>query len=448
MTKFQIRNAVALLAAIALGIPAAAQDLRPAEKHYGPPKAEYSPYVEDHFPTNVYFGDTHLHTSWSVDAGMGGATLGPEEAYRVARGEVVTSHSGWKVKLIRPLDWVVVADHAENIGLADFIRRSDPIVLANETGKKWHDMVKAGNGYDAFLEWLRSPDKDLIDEPKMMQTAWELVTKNADEFYQPGVFTTFHGFEWTSHPNGNNLHRNVIFRDGVNRTRLVLPFSQYDSPDPEDLWTYLADYEEKTGGRVLAIPHNGNFSNGLMFDVETLVTKEPLTNDYAQRRARFEPLYEVTQIKGDGETHPQLSPDDEFADFETLDAGNLSGSQAKTLEMLPREYARAALRVGLRLEKELGKNPFKFGMIGSTDAHNSHCLPHAKKTILARRISSSLTLSVTSTCSLRVRYPSFRFWQPISVPPVSPQYGHAKIPVRRSGMQWRARRSMRLQALG
>ncbi|MEM9018515.1 MAG: DUF3604 domain-containing protein, partial [Verrucomicrobiota bacterium] len=172
-------------------------------------------------------------------------------------------------------------------------------------------------------------------------------------------------------PGGNNLHRNVIFRDGIDRTGQVYPFSQYDSADPEDLWDYMAAYEEKTGGQVLAIAHNGNLSNGLMFDVETLTTKEPLDKDYATMRARYEPLYEVTQIKGDGEAHPLLSPHDEFADFETLDAGNISGSVAKTREMLPGEYARSALLRGLLFEKEIGVNPFKFGMVGSTDAHNA-----------------------------------------------------------------------------
>ena len=345
-----------------------AQDLHITKEDFKQPKKEYSPYLEDHYPQNVYFGDTHLHTSWSTDAGMGGAKLGPDEAYRIARGEEVTSFSGWKFKLIRPLDFIVVADHSENLGLADFIRRSDPIILANERGKKWHDLVKAGKGYDAFLEWLRSDKKDLINEPIMMKTVWAKVVKNADKYYQPGVFSTFHAYEWTSMPDGNNLHRVVIFRDSGDKTSQILPYSMYDSVDPEDLWKYLAAYEEKTGGQVLAIPHNGNLSNGLMFDSVTYKGK-PLTKSYALTRSRWEPLYEVTQMKGDGETHPILSPDDEFADFENLDVGNLSGKVAKTNAMLPKEYGRSALKEGLRLEEKLGVNPYKFGMIGSTDAH-------------------------------------------------------------------------------
>jgi hypothetical protein len=301
---------------------------------------------------------------------MIGSTLGPDVAYRIARGETVTSHLGWQVKLIRPLDFLVLADHAENLGLADFIKRSDPLILANETGKRWHDLVKAGKGYDAFLEWLRAGATDLINEPRMAEVVWDRVTDNADRYNQPGSFTAFHGFEWTSHPGGNNLHRVVVFRDGKERTSRVIPYSQFDSVDPEDLWEYLKNYEATTGGRALAIPHNGNLSNGLMFALETYSGKR-LTEEYAQTRTRYEPLVEVTQQKGDGETHPLLSPDDAFADFETLDNGNLNGTKAKTPEMLPAEYAREALKQGLRLEQRLGTNPFKFGMVGSTDNHTA-----------------------------------------------------------------------------
>ncbi len=350
--------------------PALAQDVLPPRDLVTAPRAEYSPYADDYFPNRVFFGDTHLHSSWSTDAGMAGATLGPDVAYRVSRGEEVTSHLGWRVRLVRPLDFLVLADHAENLGLADFIRRSDPIILANETGKRWHDLVKSGNGMDAFLEWLRAGSVDMINEPRMAESVWARVVENADKYYQPGVFTTFHGFEWTSHPDGNNMHRVVIFRDGADRTSQVLPYSQFNSTDPEDLWAYMAAYEEQTNGRILSIPHNANLSNGLMFDVETY-SGQPLTEAYVRTRIHFEPLVEVTQMKGDGEAHPFLSPDDEFADFETLDAGNISGMFAKTPEMLPKEYARSALLEGLRLGERLGTNPFKFGMIGATDSHTA-----------------------------------------------------------------------------
>ncbi len=365
-----MKSLMRVVAIAALVVPSAAiaQDLQVPKEDVKDQKKEYSPYLEDHYPDRVLFGDTHLHSSWSTDAGMVGATVGPDDAYRVSRGEEITAYSGWKVKLIRPLDFVVLSDHAENLGLADFIRRSDPILLANKTGKKWHDWNKAGKGYDAFLEWLRSDKEDLIKEPRMMQSVWAKVVVNADKYYQPGIFTTFHSFEWTSMPDGNNLHRVVIFRDAGDKTSQILPYSMYDSVDPEDLWAYMAGYEKKTGGQVLAIPHNGNLSNGLMFDVETYSSK-PLTKAYAEARRSYEPLYEVTQMKGDAEAHPLLSPDDEFADYENLDAGNISGKVAKTPDMLPREYGRAALKEGLRQAQKLGVNPFKFGMIGSTDAH-------------------------------------------------------------------------------
>jgi len=365
-----MRSVLALGIAFMFSTPSLAMDVNPAKEDVKPPKKEYSPYVEDHFPNNVYFGDTHLHTSWSADIGMVGATLGPEEAYRVSRGETVTAHSGWKVKLIRPLDFLVLADHSENLGVADFIRRSDEICLANKGCKRWHDLNKAGKGYEAFLEWVRSDKEDLIKEPRMAQAVWSKVVENADKYYQPGVFTTFHGYEWTSMPGGSNMHRVVMFRDAGDKTSQVLPYTMYDSVDPEDLWKNLAAYEEKTGGQVLSIPHNGNLSNGIMFGAETY-TGKPFTKSYAQTRIRFEPVYEVTQQKGDGETHPFLSPDDEFADFETLDMGNLSGKVPKTNEMLSAEYGRSALKDGLKFEDKLGINPYKLGMIGSTDNHNA-----------------------------------------------------------------------------
>jgi hypothetical protein len=198
---------------------------------------------------------------------------------------------------------------------------------------------------------------------------WKKEIDAAEKYNQPGRFTAFIGYEWTSMPDGNNLHRNVIFRDGADKASQVVPFSQYDSFDPEDLWKWMQAYEEKTGGRLLAIPHNGNLSNGLMFD-DVTYTGKPLTEDYAKRRQKWEPVYEVTQMKGDGEAHPSLSPNDEFADYGTWDKGSF-GPEPKTPDMLPREYAREALKRGLKYEQTLGANPFKFGMIGSTDTHTS-----------------------------------------------------------------------------
>lgn len=320
-------------------------------------------------PEQPLFGDTHLHSSWSTDAGMAGATLGPEAAYRASRGDSVTSHTGLTFKLDRPLDFVVLADHAENLGLADYLRRSDPLVLQNPTGKRWHDLLKAGRGPEAFQEWLMNDNVDMIKEPAMASDAWTRSTALADAYNAPGKFTTLHGFEWTSHPGGDNIHRVVVFRDDKTRTQQIIPFSQFDSIDPEDLWQFLADYERDTGGRVLAIPHNSNLSNGLMFATRRMGDKGAMTAEYATQRARFEPLVEITQIKGTSEAHPFLSPEDQFADYELLDIANISGKAAKQEWMLSGEYVRSAMKNGLALEKSLGVNPFKFGVIGSTDAH-------------------------------------------------------------------------------
>ena len=204
----------------------------------------------------------------------------------------------------------------------------------------------------------------LAGQEAIARTMWQRLTGLADEYNEPGRFTALIGYEWTSSPGGNNLHRNVIFRDSQDNANQIVPLSQYDTVDPEDLWTWMADYEANTGGRVLAVAHNGNLSNGLMFDDVTLTDQRPLDQDYAERRMRWEPLYEVTQMKGDGEAHPILSPTDEFADFETWDKANLGGPQPKTEDMLPREYAREAYKRGLAYEAQLGANPFKFGLIG------------------------------------------------------------------------------------
>ena len=282
------------------------------------------------------------------------------------------SSTGLPARLGRPLDFLVVADHAENLGLAPMIAESNPELLKSEWGRKVHDLVKAGKGFEAYDVWGAAmiARQDPLKGMPIARTAWERITAAAEKYNEPGRFTAFIGYEWTSSPGGNNLHRNVIFRDGKDKADQVLPFSQYDSVDPEDLWKWMADYEKKTGGRLLAIPHNGNLSNGLMFDDVTLTTKKPLDRDYALRRSKWEPLYEVTQMKGTGEAHPQLSPTDEFANFEIWDKGSF-GPQPKTKDMLPREYAREALKRGLAYEAKLGVNPFKFGMIGSTDSHTS-----------------------------------------------------------------------------
>jgi hypothetical protein len=366
------RKTTLILTTFAITVtPALAQDINPPEEAFEPPPSQYSPFPDDHFPTRVLWGDTHLHTSWSVDAGFMGATLGPDAAYRASMGQEVISNGGLRFKMVRPLDYVVVADHAESFGLPDFIDRSDPLVLKDPLGKQLHDLIKSGNGFEAFqLVIQAAADGRGVTSPSMLRSAWEKATTLAEQYNQPGVFTAFIGYEFSPHPAGNNLHRVVIFRDNKDQADQVLPFSSFDSNNPEDLWRYMAAYEEETKGRILAIAHNGNLSNGLMFDTQTY-EGNPLTGSYAEMRSRFEPIYEMTQAKGTGEAHPLLSPDDEFAGQEILSASNIMGRIPKTPEMLPKEYARPALMEGLRQEEILGVNPFKFGMIGSTDNHTS-----------------------------------------------------------------------------
>jgi len=338
-----------------------------------PGKRQYSPYPQQTFPNRVYFGDTHLHTSYSADAGMVGNTLGPDEAYRFAKGETVTSSTGIKARLARPLDFMVVADHAENLGLAPMLAAKDPGLMATEFGRELRKRVDAGDLPGAWDYWSKAKagGKDpLAGQEKFYSSVWAKLTDSAERHNEPGRFTAFIGFEWTSAYQRNNLHRNVIFRGGKKNADTIIPFSSFDSVDPEDLWKWMAAYEQKTGEKLLAIPHNGNLSNGLMFDDVTLTSKKPLDKDYVQRRARWEPLYEMTQMKGTGEAHPMLSPKDEFANFEIWDKGQL-GPAPKTKDMIPREYAREALKRGLAYEAKLGANPFKFGMIGSSDSHTS-----------------------------------------------------------------------------
>lgn len=369
-----------LTAAIAsLSGSLSAQDINP-KRDFEKPRI-YSPYVERsasnaNFAEGVYWGDTHLHTSYSTDSGMLGNTLGPEEAYRFARGEEVRSAAGMRTRLIRPLDFLVISDHAENLGLAPMIAESNPELLKSEFGKKVYELVKAGKGREAFQAWLSEAvtvNKDPINNPKMTRTVWERQIDAAEKYNEPGRFTALIGFEWTSiatQENPGNLHRVVIFKDGKDKASQVLPFSTVNSNDPEKLWEYMENYEAKTGGSVLAIPHNGNVSNGQMFPIVRL-NGEAIDRAYAEKRSRWEPLYEVTQMKGDGEAHPMLSPEDEFADYGTWDKADIAGLKQKEEWMLPYEYGRSALQVGLQLKEKLGVNPYKFGMIGSTDAHTS-----------------------------------------------------------------------------
>ena len=333
----------------------------------------YSPFAGRDYPDQVLFGDTHFHTNLSFDAGLVGTRLTMDEGYRFARGEMVISNTGQPVQLIRPLDFLVITDHAEFIGLAPMVQRSDPLLLADPWGKWVHERFNAGpegrmEAFSNIIEYGTVKLTNPFSSDEAAASIWVDFVEKAESYNEPGRFTAMTGFEWSSSPAGDNLHRCVIFADGADETSRTLPFSLFDGGDPEDLWAYMADYEASTGGRVISIPHNGNLSNGLMFAAVDL-NGSPLTRAYAESRMRWEPVIEVTQIKGDEETHPLLSPEDEFADFETWDVSNISGSAAKQDEMLQYEYGRSALRLGLELGAELGANPYKFGMIGASDTH-------------------------------------------------------------------------------
>jgi hypothetical protein len=381
----QDRKAVLFVVTFLCCVASLSSSIRPAaaaEPTQG--NRPYSPYAARSYPARVYFGDTHLHTSVSADAVAWGARLGPEAAYRFARGEEVTASGGERVRLSRPLDFLVVADHAESFGLLREAIEGNSLLMLAPRARQAHETYATVTyeSRDAFSKIIQG-NSYKSTQPKdgfiatlvgkyVMSSVWQRYIETADAYNEPGRFTTFIGYEWTSGPAGDNLHRVVVFADGADKASQVMPFSSDDSEDPEHLWATLDAYETTTGGRALAIPHNGNLSNGRMFELKDMAGNA-FTTDYAKRRARWEPVMEVTQIKGDGETHRLLSPDDEFADYETWDRSNLILSAPKKPEMLEFEYARSTLGNGLKLEAELGVNPFRYGMIGSSDSHVGLC---------------------------------------------------------------------------
>ena len=369
------RHVIALsVAVLILAGPVSAQNASPTETATRPieaKKPDYSPYPDQKSPNRVLWGVAHVHTGYSFDAGMLGVTLTPDDLFRVARGGEVVMNNGQRFKQDRPLDWLSITDHAEYLGISDQIRAGSPDLLAIPQGKRWYEMSKTSvqEGVKAAIEAVVSMQngKPVFNSDKLTAAAWAHATDAAEKWNQPGVFTTLHGFEWTSTPAGNNLHRTVIFRDGADRVNQIVPFSTFDSQDPAELWKYMDAYARKTGGQVLAIPHNGNLSNGMMYSAETFDGK-PMDRAYAEARASHEPLFEATQVKGDSETHPYLSPNDEFANFERWDV--VFGTYRKAQnDVLHGNYVRSALELGLELDARLGANPYQSGMIGGSDAH-------------------------------------------------------------------------------
>jgi hypothetical protein len=335
-------------------------------------------YVEPvEYADNVYFGDAHVHTNMSLDAAAWGASQDPAGAYRYAKGEEVTSFKGWKTQLTRPLDWLVIADHSDGYDFTNRLNKGDPWITDQELGQRWYDMLREDTSEATrrvvadeiikVLGGLQQSPWDLAD-PEMLGPGWRQTIEAAEEANDPGQFTAFIAYEWSSAPGGDNLHRVVIFRDDGDKAGEILPLTMSETRNPEDLWKHLQAYEDLTGGRVLAIPHNGNWSSGRMFEM-TKFNGRRMDREYAETRMRWEPVYETTQIKGDGEAHPILSPDDEFADYETWDVGNLDFTKRVTIDMLPGSYARSGLKRGLQLEAGLGANPFQFGLAGAGDSH-------------------------------------------------------------------------------
>jgi Protein of unknown function (DUF3604) len=340
------------------------------------------------YPEQVFWGDTHLHTSNSVDAFGFGTRLDPEAALRFARGEEVTATTGAKAKLARPLDFLVISDHSAGLGSTRALYEAPRMMIKDPQLLRWHDLMHQGpeGSMQATAEMLAvragaaglvpTAMNDPVAAKKRTREIWDDNIAAVERYNEPGKFTAFIGFEYTLMQQGNNMHRNVIFRDGGDKAGTVVPLDEAGHQAPDKLWEYMDAYEKSTGGKVLAIPHNSNVSNGMMF-MFTEPNGGPMSAEYARRRLAHEPIVEITQIKGDSEAHPFLSPNDEFAGYGTAgwDQANLLNSIKTKPEDLPGSYVREALKRGMLIEQRTGANPYKFGIIGSTDSHTSLATP-------------------------------------------------------------------------
>lgn len=318
---------------------------------------------------NAYFGQTHQHTSWSLDAYILGNTItGPEEAYQYSMGQTIKHPAGYDVKITTPLDLQGVTDHSEYVGV---------IRLANDPNSPLSKLPVAAklkvtpeNSAVKIFQWLagsiahNEPIKELLD-PSVMNSVWKHNNAIADKYYKPGEFTTFCSYEWTSMPQSQNMHRNLFFKDCAKVPEA--PFSAIDSDHPEDLWNWM-DGQRKAGNELLAISHNANLSNGIMFPIEVDSKGKPIDAAWAQQRMTNEPLTEIKQVKGTSETHPDLSPNDEFAGYEIM--SYLIGID-NSFSKLNGSYTREAYQNGLAMQATRGYNPYKFGVVGAGDAHNT-----------------------------------------------------------------------------
>lgn len=334
------------------------------------------------YPEKVFWGDTHLHTSNSPDAFGFGTRLDPEAALRFARGEEVTSSTGQKARLARPLDFLVISDHSDGFATVKNLYEAPRAMISDPTLLRWYDLLHKGpeGSMQATAELIDAKAKGTLPpeilNPKaaedMLRKDWLSHIAAVERYNEPGKFTAFVGFEYTLMDEGRNLHRNVMFRDSGNKAATVLPLASFGTVVPDGLWDYMDAYAAKTGGKMLAIPHNSNMSNGRMF-MMTDPSGGPMSAEYARRRLAHEPVVEITQIKGDSEAHPFMSPNDEFAGYGTAgwEIGDLMMVERSTPEMQPGSYVREALKRGLLIEQRTGANPYAFGVIGSTDSHTS-----------------------------------------------------------------------------
>ncbi len=313
---------------------------------------------------NLYWGDLHIHTSYSTDAWLMGVRALPNDAYTFARGGEIRHAGGYGIKLRRPLDFAAVTDHSEYLGV---LRDASPATPLNE--KSFSDRIRNDGKLLNTLAWYRTVSGFDLEEVAAThgtgatRGAWAETINAAEAHNLPGEFTAFIAYEWSSAPDKDNLHRNVIYRDA---NVPDVPYSSLNSNDPEDLWAEL-ERQRNSGASVFAIPHNGNASNGRMYGSATF-GGAAMTAAYASERMRNEPLSEIFQVKGSSETHPQLSPKDDFADFEIVD---IRLAQDADISEPKGSYARDALRTGIEMSHSEGFNPYKFGVIGSSDGHNA-----------------------------------------------------------------------------
>ncbi|MDX1555089.1 MAG: DUF3604 domain-containing protein, partial [Xanthomonadales bacterium] len=320
---------------------------------------------------DVYFGETHMHTSWSIDAfAISGSTFnGPEEAYRYARGETINHPVGYPIQITEPLDWIGVTEHAEYLGA--FKLAADPDSILHKKHRYWANTIASGLSikplatYMVLGKSMAAGNKiDALQDPDVIASVWKEIVQIADNYYEPGKFTTFAAYEWTASPNNQNMHRNVFFRDSAKVPEVIL--DAIDSGDPWNLWMWMEE-QRRQGNELLAIAHNGNLSGGLMYPTETDLAGRPIDALWAEHRRRNEPLTEIKQGKGTSETTTLLSPSDEFADYELLEWVLLGGSG------VPKQYGsyvRQAYRDGLVMQGIGGFNPARFGLVAGADTHN------------------------------------------------------------------------------